>query len=79
MEQPCSMFAAEYQGGTHVEVLTTQGQSPLAHWKVSGPQKGVQKTYDKVSPPSGQANPAPQGNAYLVGAQVHDAVTLSPA
>ncbi|KXZ42223.1 hypothetical protein GPECTOR_179g246 [Gonium pectorale] len=42
------MFAAEYQGGTHVEVLGTQGQNPLAQWKVSGPQKGIQKVYDKA-------------------------------
>ncbi|GIM07055.1 hypothetical protein Vretimale_11292 [Volvox reticuliferus] len=42
------MFANEYQGGPHVEVLGTQGQNPLAQWKVSGPQKGVQKVYDKA-------------------------------
>ncbi|GIL53022.1 hypothetical protein Vafri_8735, partial [Volvox africanus] len=42
------MFANEYQGGSHVEVLGTQGQNPLAQWKVSGPQKGVQKVYDKA-------------------------------
>lgn len=42
------MFANEYQGGAHVEVLGTQGQNPLSQWKVSGPQKGVQKVYDKV-------------------------------
>ncbi|KAG2436077.1 hypothetical protein HYH02_011588 [Chlamydomonas schloesseri] len=42
------MFSNEYQGGTHVEVLGTQGQNPLSAWKVSGPQKGVQKVYDKA-------------------------------
>jgi hypothetical protein len=43
------MFANEYQGGTHVELLGTQGQNPLASWRVSGPHKGVQKLFDKVS------------------------------
>jgi hypothetical protein len=42
------MFANEYQGGAQVEVLGTQGQNPLAQWKVTGPQKGLQKVYDKV-------------------------------
>ncbi|GFR48952.1 hypothetical protein Agub_g10966 [Astrephomene gubernaculifera] len=42
------MFANEYQGGTHVEVLSTQGQNPLAQWKVVGPQKGLQKVFDKA-------------------------------
>lgn len=49
------MFSNEYQGGTHVEVLGTQGQNPLSAWKVSGPQKGVQKVYDKVGAAGGGA------------------------
>ncbi|PNH10430.1 hypothetical protein TSOC_002824 [Tetrabaena socialis] len=43
-----ALFGNEYQGGPHVDVLGTHGQNPLGPWKVSGPQKGVQKVYDKT-------------------------------
>lgn len=39
---------SQYQGGTFVELLTPQGQNPLANWKISnGKQTTVQKVYDK--------------------------------
>ncbi|KAJ9519118.1 hypothetical protein QJQ45_007672 [Haematococcus lacustris] len=43
-----TVYANEYQGGPFVEVLGTQGTNPLSNWRVSGPQKGLQKAYDKV-------------------------------
>lgn len=42
-----SVFAGEYQGGSYVEVLGTQGSNPLSLWKICGPQKNVTKQYDK--------------------------------
>jgi hypothetical protein len=39
---------SQYQGGTFVELLTPQGQNPLANWKIAnGKQTAVQKVYDK--------------------------------
>jgi hypothetical protein len=43
-----SVFANEFQGGQYVEVLGTQGTNPLVHWRVTGPQKNLQKSYDKA-------------------------------
>lgn len=41
------MFGAEYQGAQYVDVLAPQGSNPLNNWKVTGPQKALQKVYDK--------------------------------
>jgi hypothetical protein len=42
------VFASEFQGGQFVEVLGTHGTNPLGLWKVTGPQKNLQKAYDKA-------------------------------
>ncbi len=40
------VFANEFQGGSFVEVLAPNGSNPLASWKVTGPQKALQRVYD---------------------------------
>lgn len=40
------MFASEYQGGSFVDLMPS-GSNPLGGWKITGPQKSVQKVYDK--------------------------------
>ena len=39
-------FSSEYQGGSFVD-LVPSGSNPLGSWKVTGPQKSIQKVYDK--------------------------------
>jgi hypothetical protein len=41
-----ALFGSEFQGGSHLEVFTTQGSHPLANWKVSGNAE-PQRLYDK--------------------------------
>ena len=38
------MFKHAYHGGSHVEVLSTQGKTPLKDWKQEGK---IVKEYDK--------------------------------
>ena len=38
------MFKHAYHGGTHVEILATQGKTPLKDWKTEGK---IIKEYDK--------------------------------
>jgi len=38
------MFKHAYHGGSHVEILSTQGKTPLKDWKTEGK---IVKEYDK--------------------------------
>uniref|UniRef100_A0A8C5QEA4 CFA20 domain-containing protein n=1 Tax=Leptobrachium leishanense TaxID=445787 RepID=A0A8C5QEA4_9ANUR len=41
------MFKNEYQGGSYVEIFSSQGKDPVAKWKLCGSQSAIFKDFDK--------------------------------